>query len=93
MHVATVKTKCTRFASLIDCASMSPPTLIPPLDIFKIYRKGQESWLGPAEDVLEALLRLKRFGQGRYMVLNPKTGTKLFYEVDKNGELNNAAAV
>ena len=64
--------------------------MIPPLEIFKMDYSGDVRWLEPAKDIEAAKARLKALGMvmpGRYVLFSQKTGNRLIFQVDEEGQL------
>ena len=56
--------------------------MIPPVDIFRVVKRGQHIWIEPSETVKEALMRVQSLGMGEYLITNQRTGFRLSLTVD-----------
>jgi hypothetical protein len=64
--------------------------MTPPLEIYKMDYSGDVRWLEPVNDLESARMRLKALGMvlpGRYVLFSQKTGQRLIFQVDEEGEL------
>jgi len=64
--------------------------MTPPLEIYKMDHSGDVRWLEPASDLKAARTRLKILGRvlpGRYVLFSQKTGKRLIFQVNEDGEL------